>query len=406
MKKAMVLVLTLILTLSFTSVTLAAPTEINFWSVFTGEDGVNMDQLVAEFNEANPEIKVTHIKMDATDLYTKLPLAVAASEGVPDLSIVHAERIAQLAKDGFIMPIDAIMADGHFTADQYLSAGWKMGEVDGVRYSLPLDVHSYVCYVNLDLLAKYDLDTPVLEDSILTWDEVKAVSKKATADGVTGIGLGWWRPYILSMYYELGGTLSKDGVTASLNNDTFIKLLDDLAEMYNAGLTSVDGEDPFGDLFVTGAEVFCPDGIWSNNGLKGVSFNYAMTIFPQYDTKNIKFWASSHQFVPPVKETTPENQEAVATFLAYVRDNSLLWAQAGQTVASLKLFDDPQYQNMKQSFLSAYGDSMVVSDFINYGIVVDTMDTLTWESVYGRMTSQEYVTALEQKVNEKIASQQ
>lgn len=406
MKKAMVLVLTLILTLSFTSVTLAAPTEINFWSVFTGEDGVNMDQLVAEFNEANPEIKVTHIKMDATDLYTKLPLAVAASEGVPDLSIVHAERIAQLAKDGFIMPIDAIMADGHFTADQYLSAGWKMGEVDGVRYSLPLDVHSYVCYVNLDLLAKYDLDTPVLEDSILTWDEVKAVSKKATADGVTGIGLGWWRPYILSMYYELGGTLSKDGVTASLNNDTFIKLLDDLAEMYNAGLTSVDGEDPFGDLFVTGAEVFCPDGIWSNNGLKGVSFNYAMTIFPQYDTKNIKFWASSHQFVEPVKETTPEKQEAVATFLAYVRDNSLLWAQAGQTVASLKLFDDPQYQNMKQSFLSAYGDSMVVSDFINYGIVVDTMDTLTWESVYGRMTSQEYVTALEQKVNEKIASQQ
>lgn len=405
MKKTLALILALMLVLAMVPASLAESTvELDFWTVFTGEDGVNMDQLVANFNEANPGIKVNHMKMDASDLYTKAPLAVTAGEGVPDVAIVHAERIAQFVKDGLVMPITDVLANGDFAAEQYLSSGWNLGEIDGVRYSLPLDVHSWVCYVNLDLLAEYDLETPVLADNIITWDEVKAVAEKAKADEITGIGLTWNRPYILSMYYQLGGKMSEDGATATMNNETFIKVLDDLKAMHDAGYTSIDGDDPFAGLFASGMMVFCPEGIWMNNGLKEAPFNYAMAIFPQYDASNVKFWASSHQFVEFKKETTPEKQAAIAKFLQYVRDNSLLWAEAGQTVASLKLLEDPAYQEMKQAFLANYGESMIVSDFINYGLVVDTLDPMGWESVFGRMTSADFATALQQKVDEKIAA--
>ncbi len=405
MKKTLALILALMLVLALVPASLAESTvELDFWTVFTGEDGVNMDQLVANFNEANPGIKVNHMKMDASDLYTKAPLAVTSGEGVPDVAIVHAERIAQFVKDGIVMPISDVLANGDFASEQYLSAGWNLGEIDGTRYSLPLDVHSWVCYVNLDLLAQYDLETPVLQDNIITWDEVKAVSEKAIVDGNTGIGLTWNRPYILSMYYQLGGKLTEDGSAATLNNETFIKVLDDLKAMHDAGLTSVDGDDPFAGLFVSGMEVFCPEGIWMNNGLKEAPFNYTMAIFPQYDASNVKFWASSHQFVEFKKETTPEKQAAIAKFLQYVRDNSMLWAQAGQTVASLKLLEDPAYKDMKQAFLADYGTSMTVSNFINYGLTVDILDPMGWESVFGRMTSSDYATALQQKVDEKIAA--
>lgn len=405
MKKTLALILSMLLVLALVPASLAESTvELDFWTVFTGEDGVNMDQLVANFNEANPGIKVNHMKMDASDLYTKAPLAVAAGEGVPDVAIVHAERIAQFVKDGIVLPFTDVLANGDFAPEQYLSAGWNLGEIDGTRYSIPLDVHSWVCYVNLDLLAKYDLETPVLQDNIITWDEVKAVSEKAKADEITGIGLTWNRPYILSMYYQQGGQMSEDGTAATLNNDKFIKVLDDLKAMHDAGLTSVDGDDPFAGLFVSGMEVFCPEGIWMNNGLKEAPFNYTMAIFPQYDAANVKFWASSHQFVEFKKETTPEKQAAIAKFLQYVRDNSMLWAQAGQTVASLKLLEDPAYKDMKQAFLADYASSMCVSNFINYGLVVDTLDPMGWESVFGRMTSADYATALQQKVDEKIAA--
>ncbi len=405
MKKTLAMVLALVLVLAMVPASLAETTvELDFWTVFTGEDGVNMDQLVADFNTANPGIKVNHMKMDAGDLYTKAPLAVTSGEGVPDVAIVHAERIAQFVKDGIVMPFTDVLANGDFAPEQYLSAGWNLGEIEGTRYSLPLDVHSWVCYVNLDLLAQYDLETPVLADNIITWDEVKAVSEKAVVDGNTGIALTWNRPYILSMYYQLGGKMSEDGTAATLNNEKFIQVLNDLKAMHDAGLTSVDGDDPFAGLFVSGMEVFCPEGIWMNNGLKEVPFNYTMAIFPQYDASNVKFWASSHQFVEFKKETTPEKQAAVAKFLQYVRDNSMLWAQAGQTVASLKLLEDPAYKEMKQAFLADYASSMVVSDFINYGLVVDTLDPQGWESVFGRMTSEEYATALQQKVDEKISA--
>ncbi len=405
MKKTLAMVLALVLVLAMVPASLAETTvELDFWTVFTGEDGVNMDQLVADFNTANPGIKVNHMKMDAGDLYTKAPLAVTSGEGVPDVAIVHAERIAQFVKDGIVMPFTDVLANGDFAPEQYLSAGWNLGEIEGTRYSLPLDVHSWVCYVNLDLLAQYDLETPVLADNIITWDEVKAVSEKAVVDGNTGIALTWNRPYILSMYYQLGGKMSEDGTAATLNNEKFIQVLNDLKAMHDAGLTSVDGDDPFAGLFVSGMEVFCPEGIWMNNGLKEVPFNYTMAIFPQYDASNVKFWASSHQFVEFKKETTPEKQAAVAKFLQYVRDNSMLWAQAGQTVASLKLLEDPAYMEMKQAFLADYASNMVVSDFINYGLVVDTLDPQGWESVFGRMTSEEYATALQQKVDEKISA--
>jgi multiple sugar transport system substrate-binding protein len=404
MKKLLAMVLALMMVFALASAAIAETVELDFWTVFTGEDGVNMDQLVANFNTANPGIKVNHMKMDAADLYTKAPLAVTTGEGVPDVAIIHAERIAQFVKDGALLPFTDVLANGDFAAEQYLSAGWDLGEIDGTRYSLPLDVHSWVCYVNLDLLATYDLETPVLADSILTWDEVKAVSEKAAADQLTGLCLTWNRPYLLSMYYQLGGKLTEDGVTATVNNDAFIKVLDDLKAMHDAGLTSVDGDDPFGGLFVAGMAVFCPEGIWMNNGLKEAPFNYTMAVFPQYDANNVKFWASSHQFVEFKKETTPEKQAAIATFLAYVRDNSMLWAEAGQTVASLKLLEDPAYQDMRQAFLSSYGSNMQVSNYINYGLLVDILDPMGWENTFGRMTSAEYVTALQQKVDEKIAA--
>ena len=406
MKKSLSLLVAVLLVLAMLPATAFAATELDFWTVFTGEDGVNMDQLVEEFNAANPEIKVNHMKMDASDLYTKAPLAVAAGEGVPDLAVVHAERMPKFVEDGLIMPIDKVMESGKFTPDMYMSAGWNLGEIEGKRYALPLDVHSWVCYVNLDLLAEYDLETPVLEDNIITWDEVKAVGEKSAADSVTGIGLTWNRPYILSMYYQKGGKVSEDGINATFNNDTFTGVLDDLQAMHDSGITSVDGDDPFAGLLVGGMEVFCPEGIWMNNGLKGVDFNYTMALFPQYDPANVTFWASSHQMVEFTKETTDEKQEAIATFIDYVRNNSMLWAEAGQTVAALELLNDPAYQEMKQAFLADYADSMVVSNYKYYGLAMDTLDPMGFESVFGRMSSAEYAQSLQQKVDEKVADAQ
>lgn len=402
MKKLLALALVAVLSLAMMAPALAEDVTIEFWTVFTGEDGINMDQLVQNFNDANPGIVVNHIKKEADVQYTSIPLAVGAQEGVPDLAIVHAERMPLFVEQDMLMPIDEVIATGAFTADKYLSSGWNLGEIGGKRYALPLDVHSWVTYVNLELLAKYDLDTPVLEDGILTWEEIEGVCEKAKADSVAGIGLTWDRPYILSLYYQMGGKLSEDGNAATVNTPAMVETLEYIKSLHDKGYTTVDGDAPW-EMMAAGDLIFCPEGIWMNNGIKDAGFDYTMTLYPQKDAANPKFWASSHQFVEFKQNTTPEKQAAIATFLEYVQHNSMLWAEAGQTVASVELMQDPAYQEMKQSFLGNYGDAMTVSGFKNYGIVVDNI--MGWESVFGRITSQEYAETWQKKVDEFIAGQ-
>ena len=68
-----------------------AVVEVNFGSLFTGDDGVTMDKIVNQFNEEHPNIKVNHIAMEATtDLYVKLPMVANDDKQAPDLlSLIH-----------------------------------------------------------------------------------------------------------------------------------------------------------------------------------------------------------------------------------------------------------------------------------------------------------------------------
>lgn len=41
---------------------------------------------------------------------------------------------------------DYIAANGSTKGENYIDAAWTMDAVDGTRYGIPLDVHSYVTY--------------------------------------------------------------------------------------------------------------------------------------------------------------------------------------------------------------------------------------------------------------------
>lgn len=57
-------------------------------------------------------------------------------------------------------------------------------------------------YYNKALVKKYA--PHALDDNIVTFDEIKAAGEKSQKDGITGIGLTWWKPNFLSLYGQLG----------------------------------------------------------------------------------------------------------------------------------------------------------------------------------------------------------
>ena len=156
---------------------------IEFWSVFTGGDGEAMQEIVDAYNATNPEYTVVHRMMAQEDLYQNLPLAVQSGTDVPDLAINHVDRLQLNKENDIYLPMDEyIAANGNITADKYNAAAWNPGEIDGHRYAVPLDVHGYLTYYNKDLVEKYCPN--VLDDNVITFDEIAEFAPDAASDGV------------------------------------------------------------------------------------------------------------------------------------------------------------------------------------------------------------------------------
>jgi multiple sugar transport system substrate-binding protein len=89
-----------------TDVAKTSSKEVEFWSVFTGPDGANMQKMVDEYNKTNPAMKVKHRPILGDDLYAKIPTMVASGKNIPDLCVNHVERLPLFVEKDMLIPLD------------------------------------------------------------------------------------------------------------------------------------------------------------------------------------------------------------------------------------------------------------------------------------------------------------
>ncbi|MBO1514153.1 extracellular solute-binding protein [Metabacillus bambusae] len=381
--------------------------EILYWNPFTGPDGENMKQIVDEYNKTNPEFKIKNVSITADDMYTKIPTVVNSGKGIPDLTIVHAERIKQFVGNDLLTTFDDKLADyPEIKAENYVPAGWNIGDIDGSRYSVPLDVHSFVMYYNKDLLEKYAPNA--LDDNVITFDEIREAGEISRKDGITGIGLTWTRPIFLSIYNQLGGDITSDGETPTLDTPEAKEALELLKGLVDDKISNKDGEDP-GQLFKSNKAIFYPEGIWMQNSLnEAEKLNWGITSFAQVSPDKIVNWTSSHQFVMFKDENRSEEKtKGMIDFLDYIRENSLPWAQAGQNPAALSTLDNPEFKELPQSFLvedPKLQESLKIFDYKYNGFVAEEVDKLVGDAMFGKLEIDKGLANAQKAVEDKIAN--
>jgi len=386
----------------------AAPIEIEYWSVFTGADGATMQGMVDAFNASQDEVKVNHTPMTADDLYQKVPMAVQTGQGVPAVTIVHIERIPMFVKQEMIYPLDTLLENG-IKAENYIPSAWARTDIDGEHYGIPLDVHSYVTYINQDLFDQYELNE-YLADGYLTFDEVRELGDKARAAGFEGtiFGLDWQRAQLLSYYAQLNGELTSDGVTPTFNNADMFTVYATLKALHDDGYTNPKGADNLQD-FHSGQLLVWPEGIWMKAGVVDAGINYGMLPAVCFSPEVCKSWTSSHNFVQFAdEERTEEEDIAVAKFINYMGENSLTWARdGGQVPAHVSINDVPEFADLAQAFLAdpERGDELFIYYYLYWGMFDTAFSRNGWEPVFGTMGIQEALDAAEQEVLDAIAAQ-
>ncbi len=281
-----------------------------------------------------------------------------------------------------------------------------MGDIEGKRYSVPMDIHNWSTYYNKDLVEKYA--PKALDDNILTFDEIEEAGENAKKDGIKAVAITWVKTNLLSILKSEGGDLSKDGINPTLDTPEMEKSMSLLSDLYSKGITAKDGEDAT-QLFLSGKLIFLPEGIWMQNNYKDAKFDWGMTNAPQVtsDINKIVNWASSHQFVMfNSKERSDEKSKGVVKFIDWIRTNSIEWAKAGQNPATLAILDNEEYKKMPQSlFLSSPEEqsSLTVFNYKYNGYVAEYLDANANDVYFGKRKVNDFVKDMQKQVSDKIS---
>lgn len=158
--------------------------EIVFWD---NNGGVRTDiwkEIIADFEKANPDIKVKYVGIAATEYQSKVDTSLQGG-GLPDVGGVGAAMLAGFAAQNALEPLDSRLAksslDGKLNKDMVESLK-AAGGGDGKLYSIPTSANNGVLYYRTDLFKKAGLDEPT------TWDKFYEAADKLTNKGKNEFG--------------------------------------------------------------------------------------------------------------------------------------------------------------------------------------------------------------------------
>lgn len=409
MKKIFALLLTLTLLAAAALPACAETVEVDLWTLFTGADGTTMTAIVDAYNASQSEYKINHVAIDRETLYTKLALAMSTPEDLPEFFVTYSYDAPRFDKLGYIKAMDdtlALYEDFDFAIDKYHDACAELNYIGDKRYSVSLDFPTWGMYVNNTLAQEYCPE--VLEDNIVTWDEIKAVGEKLKAEGVEDVkvlGGGWGRNDLLATYLDMTATYaSEDGLELALDKTAAAQMITLWKECYDAGYLWEDGDD-VGSMFACDELIFKTDGTWALNNISEYGIDYSFIASPQLSADDEPtLFGASHAFMEVNKETTDAEKKGMCSFMHYFYENSIEWAKAGSIVASKATAASEEYQAMPQAFVSNnYG--ITNPNYLWSQTLFDVLDGLGWEAVYGRISAEDFAETWEKQTLEKISAQ-
>jgi multiple sugar transport system substrate-binding protein len=142
--------------------------------------------IIAEFEKANPDIKVDYSVLAVSEFTTKLLTAFASGSG-PDLFNQSVVQVAQYYTSRILAPIDyAAMgyADEKAFTSNYLT-GFEGIRFAGQLYGVPTEVSNYACYLNNTIWKAAGLDPN--RDFPKSWEEMPAIAEKLTIRDPNGV---------------------------------------------------------------------------------------------------------------------------------------------------------------------------------------------------------------------------
>ena len=214
----------------------AGKTTISWWVPNWDEPVVR--ELVAEFEEKNPDIAVKIVITTWDTMANKILLALM-SGNTPDLITELESRIKLYAARGLLTNLDPYYAKD-LNQDDFISSALELNSYNGSIYGMPFRHDGSGMLYNKDMFRKAGLDP---DEFPKTWQEYLEVANKLTIDTdqdgrIDQYGLAWplgnqanaTTRYIQLLYSFGGDILSEDGSRCLLDSEQAIKAMQQLRD--------------------------------------------------------------------------------------------------------------------------------------------------------------------------------
>lgn len=160
----------------------AEPVELTLWSHWSAEQPKRgfVEAAIAEFEAANPDIKIKPTWYEKNALYAALKTALRAGQA-PDIFYAEPDQ-TEYIDNGFLMDLSGLDWDA---VEGWAKEAWTH---DGKPYGLPLEAWTVELYYNKDMLAELGVDLP--DDLQMSPQAFADMVSKAKEAGITPMALG------------------------------------------------------------------------------------------------------------------------------------------------------------------------------------------------------------------------
>ncbi|MFD3760663.1 extracellular solute-binding protein [Streptomyces sp. NPDC058622] len=251
----------------------SGPVTITWWdtSDATNEAGTYKG-LVADFEKANPAIKVEYVGVPFGDAQTKFQTA-AGSKGAPDVLRADVGWTSGFAKAGFLAPLDGPAAAAE--SAKFKPNLIEQAKYEGKLYGVPQVTDTLALMYNKELFATAGITT-----APANWDELKAgLTTVKEKTGVDGFAFNPQSYYAMPFLYGEGTDMvDAERKQITLNSPAAVKGIDTLNSVLAApGIRKLDTTSNayanIMDAFNNGKVASIIQGPWENaNVFKGAAF--------------------------------------------------------------------------------------------------------------------------------------
>lgn len=212
----------------------AAPGSIEFWDwALEGDRKAYMDQVIADWQAANPNTKLSYTALGYGDMETKLLTAASAGNN-PPFSNVHAFWRVELQRSGVLIAQPADL----FARDNLWSTPFTRDPQNGNVFTAPFSHYTDQVYYNKALL---DAEGIAATQIPRTWDDFVKLAQQLTKTENGKITQSGWnlnhyysREWLwTSMVYQQGAFLYNEAGTEALwNSDAGVQALQLIQDVY------------------------------------------------------------------------------------------------------------------------------------------------------------------------------